>query len=88
MATPIARLIPGVSFQLSCSKMARRSARSRRSGALEDIRPATPLLGTTSKDKAAELLAHGLLRASFVPDMQTQEMRNLLRTRKQLPIDG
>jgi transposase len=32
----------------------------------------------------AELLAHGLLRASFVPDMQTQEMRNLLRTRKQL----
>jgi len=32
----------------------------------------------------AELLAHGLLRASFVPDAQTQEMRNLLRTRKQL----
>jgi transposase len=24
---------------------------------------------------AAELLAHGLLRASFVPDLQTQEMR-------------
>ena len=32
----------------------------------------------------AELLAHGLLRASFVPDTQTQEMRTLLRTRKQL----
>src|SRR5229473_5824107 len=32
----------------------------------------------------AELLAHGLIRASFVPDGQTQEMRNLLRTRKQL----
>jgi transposase len=32
----------------------------------------------------AELLAHGLIRASFVPDHQTQEMRNLLRTRKQL----
>jgi len=32
----------------------------------------------------AELLAHGLLRASFVPDAQTQEMRTLLRTRKQL----
>jgi transposase len=32
----------------------------------------------------AELLAHGLIRASFVPDSQTQEMRNLLRTRKQL----
>src|SRR6266850_4118768 len=32
----------------------------------------------------AELLAHGLIRASFVPDTQTQELRNLLRTRKQL----
>jgi transposase len=32
----------------------------------------------------AELLAHGLLRASYVPDAQTQEMRTLLRTRKQL----
>jgi transposase len=32
----------------------------------------------------AELLTHGLLRPSFVPDTQTQEMRTLLRTRKQL----
>jgi transposase len=32
----------------------------------------------------AELLARGLIRASFVPNAQTQEMRNLLRTRKQL----
>jgi transposase len=32
----------------------------------------------------AELLAHGLIRASFVPDGQTQELRDLLRTRKQL----
>ena len=32
----------------------------------------------------ADLLAHGLIRASFVPDPQTQEMRTLLRTRKQL----
>src|SRR3981189_3685110 len=32
----------------------------------------------------AELLAHGLIRASFVPDGQTQELRSLLRTRKQL----
>jgi transposase len=32
----------------------------------------------------ADLLAHGLIRGSFVPDAQTQEMRNLLRTRKQL----
>jgi transposase len=32
----------------------------------------------------ADLLAHGLIRASFVPDNQTQELRTLLRTRKQL----
>jgi transposase len=32
----------------------------------------------------ADLLAHGLVRASFVPDTPTQELRTLLRTRKQL----
>lgn len=32
----------------------------------------------------AELLAHGLIRPSFVPDAATEEMRTLLRTRKQL----
>jgi len=32
----------------------------------------------------ADLLVHGLIRGSFVPDQQTQEMRDLLRTRKQL----
>jgi transposase len=32
----------------------------------------------------ADLLAHGLIRASFVPEAPTQEMRVLLRTRKQL----
>ena len=32
----------------------------------------------------ADLLAHGLVRGSFVPDTQTQEQRDLLRTRKQL----
>ena len=32
----------------------------------------------------ADLLAHGLIRASFVPDSDTQVLRNLLRTRKQL----
>jgi transposase len=32
----------------------------------------------------AELLAHGLLRASFVPEPATEDMRTLLRTRKQL----
>ena len=35
-------------------------------------------------DWVADLLAHGLIRASFVPDTQTQELRTLLRTRKQL----
>jgi transposase len=32
----------------------------------------------------ADLLAHGLIRASFVPEQPTQELRALLRTRKQL----
>jgi len=32
----------------------------------------------------ADLLAHGLIRSSFVPDAETQVLRNLLRTRKQL----
>jgi transposase len=31
----------------------------------------------------ADLMAHGLVRASFVPDQPTQQMRDLLRTRKQ-----
>ena len=31
----------------------------------------------------ADLMAHGLIRSSFVPDEQTQEMRDFLRTRKQ-----
>jgi len=32
----------------------------------------------------SDLLAHGLIRASFVPDGATQDLRSLLRTRKQL----
>jgi transposase len=32
----------------------------------------------------AELMAHGLIRPSFVPDEPTQQMRDLLRTRKQI----
>ena len=32
----------------------------------------------------ADLLAHGLIRGSFVPDQEFQELRALLRTRKQL----
>src|ERR1700756_3530373 len=33
----------------------------------------------------ADLLAHGLIRSSFVPEQEIQELRELLRTRKQLP---
>jgi transposase len=32
----------------------------------------------------ADLLAHGLVRASFVPERPTQELRDLTRTRKQM----
>jgi transposase len=32
----------------------------------------------------ADLLAHGLMRASFVPPQPIQELRDLTRTRKQL----
>jgi transposase len=32
----------------------------------------------------ADLLACGLIKASFVPDQQFQELRSLLRTRKQV----
>ncbi len=32
----------------------------------------------------ADLLAHGLIRASFVPEPEIQELRGLMRTRKQL----
>ena len=32
----------------------------------------------------ADLLAHGLIRASFIPDRPTMETRTLLRTRKQM----
>jgi transposase len=35
-------------------------------------------------DWLSDLEAHGLVRPSFVPDSQTQELRALLRTRKQL----
>jgi len=34
-------------------------------------------------DWISDLLAHGLIRASFVPDGPTQQMRTFLRTRKQ-----
>jgi transposase len=34
--------------------------------------------------RVGALLAHGLIRASFVPNVATQGQRGLLRTRKQL----
>jgi transposase len=33
--------------------------------------------------RLADLMAHGLIQGSFVPDAHTQELRGLLRTRKQ-----
>jgi transposase len=36
----------------------------------------------------AELLAHGLIRPSFVPEPATAAMRALMRTRKQLVREG
>lgn len=39
---------------------------------------------TQDAEWLAELLAHGLVRASFVPPRATQELRDLTRTRKQL----
>jgi transposase len=36
----------------------------------------------------ADLMAHGLIRGSFVPDEPTQEMRNFLRIRKQSSASG
>jgi len=44
-----------------------------------------PGLNTDVNDVAwlAELMAHGLVKASFVPDQLTQQIRDLLRTRKQ-----
>ena len=36
----------------------------------------------------ADLLAHGLIRASFVPPVAIQELRDLTRTRKQLVREG
>jgi transposase len=40
--------------------------------------------GVSDAEWHSDLLAHGLIRASFVPDTRTQELRALLRTRKQL----
>src|ERR1700731_2685686 len=51
-----------------------RRACQERAGRKTDVNDATWL---------ADLMAHGLIRGSFVPDEPTQEMRNFLRTRKQ-----
>jgi hypothetical protein len=36
----------------------------------------------------ADLLAHGLIRSSFVPPAPIQELRDLTRTRRQLVHEG
>jgi hypothetical protein len=45
---------------------------------------AAPASSTSDGTCPADLLAHGLIRPSFVPEAGTQEMRALLRTRTQL----
>ena len=46
-------------------------------GRKTDVNDAT----SSTSPGLADLLAHGLVRGSFVPDMATQEQRGLLRTR-------
>ena len=69
---PVWHILAGGDFQLV---LANASHVKNVPGRKTDVNDATWL---------ADLLAHGLIRASFVPDTQTQELRNLLRTRKQL----
>jgi len=47
------------------------------------IGPGARSLDVKDSDWISDLLAHGLIRPSFVPDGPTQEMRTFLRTRKQ-----
>jgi hypothetical protein len=51
-----------------------------------DVRAEHPGRKSDVKDAVwiADLLAHGLLRGSFVPPERIQELRDLTRTRKQL----
>ncbi|MES0404254.1 MAG: IS110 family transposase [Hyphomicrobium sp.] len=69
---PVWHILAGGDFQLV---LANASHVKNVPGRKTDVNDATWL---------ADLLAHGLIRASFVPDTETQELRNLLRTRKQL----
>jgi len=41
-------------------------------------------IGVNDATWIADLLAHGLIRSSFVPPVPIQELRDLTRTRKQL----
>ena len=69
---PVWHILAGGDFQLL---LANASHVKNVPGRKTDVNDATWL---------ADLLTHGLIRASFVPDTETQELRNLLRTRKQL----
>jgi len=69
---PVWQMLAGARFELLLANAARvKNVPGRKT----DVNDATWL---------AELLAHGLIRASFVPGPQIQELRGLLRTRKQL----
>src|SRR5208283_4317705 len=45
---------------------------------------AVPGRKTDMNDAIADLAAHGLIKASFVPDEEMHDLRTLTRTRKQL----
>ena len=69
---PVWQMLAGARFELLLANAARvKNVPGRKT----DVNDATWL---------AELLAHGLIRASFVPGPEIQELRGLLRTRKQL----
>src|SRR5450631_3039419 len=71
---PVWHILSDGEFELVLAKTGVPSDRSSSLGWKTDVNDATWL---------ADLMAHGLIRPSFVPDEPTQQMRNLLRTRKQ-----
>src|SRR6266853_1532236 len=48
---------------------------------------ATETFGTTTAELLADLLQHGLLKASFIPPMEQRDRRDLTRQRTQLVRD-
>src|SRR5450631_2625768 len=71
---PVWHILSDGEFELVLANAGAPSDRSSSLGWKTDVNDATWL---------ADLMAHGLIRASFVPDEPTQQMRDLLRTRKQ-----